>query len=208
MKREVITTLSLATASLALLLPAIGQAQSNSTAPDAQQEAMQMVSARVALKQNIDADKVKPGDQIRTTLSDKVHLKNGTELPAGTVILGVVATDDMQRTGTSKLALNFNQAELKNGTMIPIKATIVGVFPPEGEDAEGSPVMPGDQVMENWSPHQTAVDEIDALPGVDLHSTVVSSNSGVLVSTSKHDMKLRWGSEIALGVAPQPSPGE
>ncbi|HEY1901821.1 MAG TPA: hypothetical protein VGG56_05290 [Terracidiphilus sp.] len=208
MKREVITTLSLAAASFVLLLPAIGRAQSNVTALDAQQEAMQMVSARVALKQNIDADKVKPGDPIRTTLSNKVHLKNGTELPAGTAILGVVAKDEMQTSGMSRLALNFNQAELKNGTTIPIKATIVGVFPPEAENADGSPVMPGDQVTDNWSSDQIAVNEIGALPGVDLHSAIASNNSGVLVSTSKHDMKLRWGSEIALAVAPQPSAGE
>jgi hypothetical protein len=203
MKREFAITLSLAAMSFALILPNSIQAQSDPGVQPGQGVALEMVSARVALKQEIDADKVKQGDQIRTTLSGKVHLKNGTELPSGTVILGVVTTDDMQLSGTSKLALNFNKAELKNGTIIPIKATIVGFFPPENEDTNGYPIAPGDQELDAWEQHPDSVDEIGALPGVDLHSRITSSNSGVLVSTSKHDMKLKWGSEFALAVAPQ-----
>jgi hypothetical protein len=196
MKREALIALSVAAVSMAMLLPNATQAQSG------ENQTAQMVSARVALKQEVNADKVKQGDQIRTTLAKKVKLANGTELPAGTVILGVVAVDDMQLNGTSKLALNFNKAELKNGTEVAIKATILGVFPPESVDAEGNPVTPGDQETGNWNGHPDSVDQIGALPGVDLHSKTASSNSGVLVSTTKHNMKLKWGSEIALAVAP------
>jgi hypothetical protein len=202
MKCEFAVTLSAAALSLALLFPNSTQAQSNTSAQSGEQEAMQMVPARVALKQNVDANRVKQGDQIRTVLAGKVFLKNGTELPAGTSILGVVAMDDMNLTGTSKLALDFNKAELKDGKVVPIKATMVGVYPPESEDANGYPVEPGDQELDNWAHRSVDVDEIDALPGVDLHSKIASNNSGVLVSTSKHDMKLKWGSEIALAVAP------
>jgi hypothetical protein len=203
MKREFAIILSAATVSFALLSANVARAQSATGMGSGEQEAMQMVSARVALKQDVDAGKIKQGEQIRTILADKVVLKNGTELPAGTTILGVVATDDMQLNGTSKLALNFTTAELKNGKVVPIKATIVGVYPPESVDANGNPVKPGDQEVGSWTNHADAVDEIGALPGVDLHSKVGSSNSGVLVSTTKHDMKLKWGSEIALAVAAQ-----
>jgi hypothetical protein len=196
MKREAFIALSVAAVSMAVLFPNATLAQSGPN------EAAQMVSARVALKQSVDADKVKQGDQIRTALAKKVKLTNGTELPSGTVILGVVALDDMQLSGTSKLALIFNKAELKNGTVVPIKATIVGLFPPESVDADGNSVAPGDQETGNWNGHPDAVDQIGALPGVDLHSKIASSNSGVLVSTTKHNMKLKWGSEIALAVAP------
>jgi len=168
---------------------------------------MDMVSARVAMKETIDASKAKPGDPIKTALAKKVVLKNGSELPAGTIILGVVGTDDMQMEGTSKLVLNFNKAELKNGTVIPIKATIVGIYPPESQDISGRPIAPGDQVTQAWSGHPDEVEEIGALPGVDLHSKVTSNNSGVLVSKSKHDMKLKYGSEIALAVAPEQTSG-
>src|ERR1700683_1947187 len=118
MKREFAISLSLAAMSFALIVPNTVRAQSDRGAQSGQNVGLEMVSARVALKQDVDADKVKQGDQIRTTLSGKVDHKNATELPSGTVILGVVTTDDMQLSGTSKLALNFNKAELKNGTII------------------------------------------------------------------------------------------
>jgi hypothetical protein len=216
MKGEVTTTLSLAAMSIALMTPGLLQAQSSAIESQpaitssgmqlGEAEAIQMVSARVALRQTVDAGKVKPGDQIRTTLSGKVHLN--TELPSGTVILGVVTSDDRQMSGTSRLALDFNEAELKNGRTIPIKATIVGLYPPASEDAEGNPLMPGDQEVETWTNRSDAVDEINALPGVDLHSNVASNESGVLVSTSKRDVKLNLESEIVLAVAEEPTSGE
>jgi hypothetical protein len=219
MKREVALTFSLAALSLAMLSPNSIKAQNADNAqpsqttqssPSGQYEAINMVSAHVALRENIDAGKAKPGDTIHTSLSDKIRLKNGTELPAGTEIIGVVAADDMEVSGTSKLAMNFNQAKLKDGTVIPIKATIIGIYPPEFQDIEGHPVKPGDEVTGTWTGHPDAVDELDALPGVDLHSKIASNNSGVLVSKKKHDVKLKYGSEIALAVAvaPQAPAGE
>ncbi len=217
MKREFAVILSSAALSLAMLSPNLVKAQDKGNSQPSQtmtsnqgiqSEVMDMVSAHVALKETIDASKVKPGDRIHTTLSDKVLLKNGTELPAGTEIVGVVAADDMQMNGASKLAMNFNTAKLKNGTAIPIKATIVGIYPPEFQDINGRPIKPGDEETDTWAGHPDSVDEIDALPGVDLHSRISSSNSGVLVSTKKHDVKLKYGSEIALAVAPQATAGE
>jgi hypothetical protein len=210
MKREIAMTFSATVMSVALLLPGSVLAQNNQSDPAAQTAqdqagqalAQQMVGARVALKEDLNAAKVKPGDQVRTTLAHKILLKNGTELPAGTVILGVISTDDMQQSGTSKLALNFDRAQLKDGTIVPIKATMLGVYPPESEDASGRPVAPGDQETGDWANHPLAVNQVDALPGVDLHSRIAGTNSGVLVS-SKRDVKLHWGSEISLAIAPQ-----
>jgi hypothetical protein len=152
---------------------------------------------------DLDAKKTKPGDEFRATLRATVQLKDGPELPAGTVLIGVVATDDTQMSGDTKLALRFTKAVLKDGTAVPIKAIIVGVFEPESEDAQGNPVAPGDQARHLWNEQSPGVDEIGALEGGDLHSRISSSNSGVLVSTTKHDVKLKWGSEIAMGIAPQ-----
>lgn len=199
MKRNSAIVLSCAVATLALFIPAATQAQTAVETADA----ANMVSARTALIQNIDSSKAKPGDAIQTTLADKVALKDGTVLPAGTKILGVVAADELNLAGTSKLAINFNKAVLKNGTVIPIKATIVGVYAPESQDINGNAVKPGDQFTGDWSAKSTVIDETGALPGVDLHSRVDSTNSGVLVSTNKHDVKLKWGSEISLAVAAQ-----
>jgi hypothetical protein len=184
--------------------------QGAQTTTQAQAETLQMVSARVSLKQSLNADKAKTGDQVRTALAYKVALKDGTELPAGTIILGTVAEDDMHFTGTSKLALRFNKVELKDGKVIPIKATIVGVYQPESQDMSGNVITPGDEERHTFNGRPDAVDEIGVVPGVDLHSKVASHNSGVLVTTSKskHNIKLPYGSEIALAVAPQSSNAE
>ena len=188
-------------AAVSMLIPVAIQAQSAA----ATEEAANMVSARVALIQNIDGGKAKSGDAIQTTLADKVTLKDGTVLPAGTKILGVVATDELNLAGASKLAISFNKAVLKNGTTLPIKATIIGVYAPESQDINGRPIKPGDQFIGDWATKSTAIDQEGALPGVDLHSKIDSTVSGVLVS--KHDVKLKWGSEISLAVASQSAQG-
>jgi hypothetical protein len=119
------------------------------------------------------------------------------------MLIGSVATDDMQLAGTSKLALRFSQAQLKNGQVIPIKATIVGVLPSESSNPEDgvTPGVGGDQAQTGWSNGTLQVDQIDALSGVDLHSKIASANSGVFVSTRKNDVKLSKGSEIELAIA-------
>jgi hypothetical protein len=215
MKRETVIRMSLAAVLLALPYPNLAQTTAGETAslqpssgaatsPAVDDEASRMVSARASLVgKDLDAKKVKAGDEFRATLRAAVQLKGGPELPVGTSLVGVVAPDDMQVNGDTKLVLRFTKAELKDGTAIPIKATIVGIFAPESENAQGNPVAPGDQARHLWHEQSPGVDEVGALDGVDLHSRISSNNSGVLVSTKKHDVKLKWGSEIAMGIAPQ-----
>jgi hypothetical protein len=203
-------TLSAAVTAIALLIPNISQAKSPASsesrnAPSdqsAQAGAVEMVSARVSLNQNLDAKLSKTDDQVRTKLGNTVSLRNGPKLPRGTEILGVIAEDVMQPGGTSKLTLNFTQAKLKDGTVVPIKATIVGIYPPQTEDAAGHPIAPGDQMRDSVSGNRDTVDQMNALPGVDLHSSVASDVSGVLVS-AKHNVKLGQGSELSLSIAPK-----
>jgi len=162
-----------------------------------------MVPAQAALVDNLDAKKVQPGGQFKAKLSGKVRLRNGLELPSGTMLIGSVATDDMQVAGTSKLALRFSQAQLKNGQVIPIKATIVGVLPSESSDPEYgvTPIDAGDRAQTGWNNGTLQVDQIDALSGVDLHSKIASENSGVFAATRKNDVRLLKGSEIELAIA-------
>jgi hypothetical protein len=186
--------------SMALLFSNAIVAPTNLQAQTAVDQGAQMVPAFASLNDNLDSSKVKAGDPVRVILSNKVTLKDGTLLPAGTAIVGVVSTDDQQLTGNTKLALRFTKAEIKGGKVVAIKATIVGIFPAESADISGRPIKPGDEVTgSSLFQHPSSVDEIGALPGIDLHSAVASSNSGVLVS-AKHDVKLKRGSEIALTV--------
>lgn len=200
----------LAAASLVLLSPNSTQAQgapangamNSSAAPIAgMAEAMKMVPARAALTETLDARKLKPGDRFKATLTDTIHLKNGSELPHGTTLLGLVSTDHLQ-SGNSRLALRFSKAELKDGKFVPIKATIVGVFPPEAESGEGYDIAAGDQQPNGWNAGTLQIDQIGALSGVDLHSKIAARNSGVFITTKKDDVKLSSGSELLLAIAP------
>jgi hypothetical protein len=216
MKPHPALPLSIAALAFAVLFPAStipASAQSeraspsqSSTPPGGMREAMRMVPARAALDRNLIASKVTPGSEFRAKLAKKVQLDNGPELPAGTVLVGEVSTDDMNVSGTSKLALRFTHAMLKNGQTVPIKATIVAIYSPENSDADSNPVAPGDQAPNSWNDGTLAVDQIDALPGVDLHSKIASRNSAVFVSSTKDNMKLRAGSELALAIAQQNHP--
>ncbi len=206
--------LSIAALSLAVLLPAstlpaaaqsdaAPPSQSATTSPHGMREAMRMVHARAALDRDLDSNKVKPGNEFRAKLAKKVQLDNGPVLPEGTVLVGKVSIDDMSIGGTSKFALRFTHANLKDGQVVPIKATIVGIYAPETVSSEDYPVPTGDEVPNTWNDGTLAVDQIDALPGVDLHSKIASRNSGVFVSTKKDNFKLIAGSEFALAIAEQ-----
>ena len=204
MRHRPFISLSIAALSVLLVLPASAQDSSQTgtgNSADANSDATHMVPATAALKTTYDSSKLKPGDPFNIVLSESVQLQNGPKLPSGTAILGTVTTDDLNVNGAAKLAVRFTQAKLKNGQIIPIKATIVGVYAPEITNASGSPITPGDQYPNLWTPQTVNIDQVEAISGVDLHSRISSINSGVFVSTKKNDVKLMIGSEIALAIA-------
>jgi hypothetical protein len=203
MKREAAISLSIAVCSLALLLPNNVQARTAKNPPDVpntstagQGEAARMVPARAALVKTLDAKKMEPGQQFQATLSSKVQLKNGPELPRGTLLIGTVVNDNSQTSGTLKLALRFTQAQLKNGQTVPIRATIVGVFAPDSTESEET---------NTWNANTLRVDQENVQSGVDLHSSIDGDNSGVFVSAKKTDLKLSQGSGISLAIEAQGS---
>jgi len=204
MRHRPFISLSIAALSVLLVLPASAQDSSQTgtgNSADANSDATHMVPATAALKTTYDSSKLKPGDPFNIVLSESVQLQNGPKLPSGTAILGTVTTDDLNVNGAAKLAVRFTQAKLKNGQIIPIKATIVGVYAPEITNASGSPITPGDQYPNLWTPQTVNIDQVEAISGVDLHSRISSINSGVFVSTKKNDLRLSVGSEIALAIA-------
>jgi len=172
---------------------------SSSPAPGAATEAQQMVPARASLTHTWDANKLKPGERIEAKLAGKVVLKNGTELPNGSMLTGVVTTDNMHP-GNSKLALRFTEAKTTHGQTVPITATIVGVFPPQSTTGQGYNNVAGNQAPNNWTNSELQVDQLNAIGGVDLHSRIAGENSGVFVTNKKDDVKLAQGSELTLAI--------
>jgi hypothetical protein len=216
MNNRAAVPVSIAALSIFFILSGVSHAQSqmnstgqNSTnSAEARQEAGDMVPARAYLVRKMDAKDEKPGTRFEVILADTVHLKNGTELPRGTRLIGTVATDDLNMKGNSKLALRITQADLKDGKTIPVKATIVGVWGPESENALGYNVAPGQQQPNDWNRSTLGIDQLGALPGVELHSRIAANNSGVFVTKKKDDVKLSVGSELALAIAAQGSVGQ
>jgi hypothetical protein len=165
-----------------------------------------MVPAQASLAQPIDASKVSRGDLIKATLTEKIQLKNGIELPSGTELTGQVTLDQMQNDGTFSLALVFTNAELKNGTVIPIKATIMRVYAlgcrliyhPLGLD-----IAYAYPITKYWTDRTLQVDQHDALDGVDLQSRIAGSNSGNFVSKKKDGIRLSTETVLELAIAAQ-----
>jgi|SRR5579863_7543332 len=197
--------ISIALTTAALLYPGLTSAQNSASGPadppQAQGVASQMVPAEATLDKPIDARKVHPGEEFKATLSGTVQLKNGTELPRDTVLVGTIAADQMQSGGTSTLALRFTKAQLKDGKVIPIKADIMGISGPnEGDPTESYFTSYN---ITPWDGTTTNVDEPSAISGFDFHSRIGGQDSGLFESTKKDEIKLSAGSQIALAIAAQ-----
>jgi hypothetical protein len=212
MKRLCLHRFALAAAVMTLPLSALAvNSSANNTAsssttmtpgqPGAQMEADHMVRANAALLTTLDAKDMHDGNMFRARLSSTARLDNGMKLAAGTMLMGKVVADDMNMQGTSKLALRITEAKLRDGQIIPVKATIVGVALP-GQDEGVYPATPGNQVPNEWNKQTLQVDQISVLKGVDLHSNIGSQNSGVFVSKTKDNVKLRRDTELELAIAP------
>lgn len=181
--------------------PTVDTGQAATASGAGTQEALRMVPAEANLVKTLDARDMHEGQQFQAKLSGSVHLKNGPELPKGTVLVGTVVTDRMNKDGqASTLALRFTQANLKDGKTIPIKATIVGIYPPGTNDDTGYSQT---EMPNYWTPKVLQVDQIGAMHGIDLHSKIAASNSAVFVSRKKDNMKFNQGSEFTIAIAAQ-----
>ncbi len=201
MKNKAVMSLSIA-ACLAFVYPQLAPAQSTDPSQTAtmqsaaNREAMVMTPASANLVKTLQADKVKQGDEFKAKLDRPVQLKNGPELPSGTVLEGRVTADQMKPGGPSTLALRFTQADLKDGKVVPIKATIVGIAGPRYDTGYNIANQ-----TSLWSSNTLRVDEIGALSGVDLHSNIASRNSGVFIAQKRDNMKFDSGSQLSLAIA-------
>jgi hypothetical protein len=154
------------------------------------------VFAQALFTSSLDAKTLKQGDNFTVKLDGKVHLANGTVLPAGSVLHGTVVADDLNVAGDKKLALRFTSADVKGGQSIPVHATILGLRAESDLGAPDPNVIPSGGTV--------GVDSVGVANGVDLHSRFSSENSGVFVASGKDDVKLKVGSAVDLALAADP----
>ena len=203
MKSGVTISLSVAALALASFLANDAQAKDKKNLPatedvvSTRQETpiALMVPALATLVEPLDQKSLQAGQQFHATLGGKVQLKNGTELPKGTVLVGSVAASEQTANGGSKLVLRFTSAQLKDGKTVPVKVTIVGA----------SAASNADLLSGAWSFAQRGgpIQQTNVYSGVDLHSDAASNDSGSFESSGKSRVKLLKGSALSLGISAQ-----
>jgi hypothetical protein len=124
---RVSTLIALAIASVILTAPRTSLAQGQST-PSAQASSPEI---HAVLDKIVHPKKAKVGDEVVARTTDATKLKDGTDLPKGTHIIGKVTELKMKadKEGPSKLGLLFDKAQLKDGKEIPITMALVSVAP-------------------------------------------------------------------------------
>jgi hypothetical protein len=153
---------------------------------------MRMVSAPTVFSKTLDAKDAKPGQEFEVSLTQKVKLNDGQELPKGTVLVGTIVTNETQ-SGKSKLTFRFVQARAKDGKTIPIQAVATGLYDQGSLNAQYG--------NNGWTPGQVNVQQDKAAGGLTLHSQVGSSESATLES-KKDNVKIDRGSALFLALAP------
>ena len=99
------------------------------------QEKRTAVSAQLTSK--IDTKSARVGDTITAETTEKGKLQDGTEIPRGAKLIGVITnvTSEKDGNGTSMLGVKFQQVVIKHDPPIAIHGGLIAVAPPA--DATG-----------------------------------------------------------------------
>jgi hypothetical protein len=128
------------------LCPAFGRAQSPATPTPP--------SLKAKFDGNLSTKSSKVGDTVtaRTLIPSK--LKDGTDLPKGSKILGkvVAVLSKDAGGGTSALAIKFDHLEVKGGATLPIQGQIIGIAPVPDPSAEIDGNSPLSRAAESSQP--------------------------------------------------------
>ena len=83
------------------------------------------------LEKMLHPKKVNVGDAVTARMTESTKLKDGTELPKGTHVVGKVTEVKAKadKEGPSKIGLLFDKAQLKDGKEIPLTMALVSVAP-------------------------------------------------------------------------------
>ncbi len=157
--------------------------------------------AVVQFTSKIDSEKIADEITIQTTLAEKVRLPDGTSIPKGTQLSAIVSRKTNSTKDKPELVFRFTEARLKRQHVLPVRATILAVatrqFSESGNASVIETLLPVPRDLRNQS------DEIftqNVLPGIDLHASASSNDSGLLVSTQGKGIVLPMWTKLALAI--------
>jgi hypothetical protein len=95
----------------------------------------------VRVTKTLDSSKLKEGDAVELETSGSFKLPDGTLVPKGSKIFGLVTAAKARSKGDSQsqLIISFDKLNVANGKQLAIKGTVQAVFPPADEPDPGVP---------------------------------------------------------------------
>lgn len=89
----------------------------------------------VTVVKTLDSSKLREGDTIEVATAGAFKLADGTLVPKGTKLTGVVSAAKARSKGDSdsELTLTFDKINIPDGKQIPVNGTVQAVFPPADE---------------------------------------------------------------------------
>jgi len=165
------------------------------------------VSAELTSK--IDTKSAKVGDPVTAQTTEKAKLQDGTEIPRGAKLIGVITdvTTEKDGNGMSMLGLKFQQIVVKHDPPIAIHGGLVAVAPPP--DASGD--LPtssttaraqGLQTQGNYGHNDDVEGGIPAgstVDGVGL-STTIGSDGTTELQGNHTEVKLDRGTRLRVAL--------
>jgi hypothetical protein len=170
------------------------------------QEKRPGVSAELTSK--IDTKSAKVGDTVTAETTEKTKLQDGTQIPRGAKLIGVITdvTPMSGGNGTSMLGLKFQQIVVKHDPPIAIRGGLVAVAPPPDASGElptgsASTRSQGLQTQGNYG----VKDEDGGIPagstvsGVAI-STTIGSDGTAELQGNHTEIKLDRGSRLRVAL--------
>jgi hypothetical protein len=177
--------------------------QPNAPAQDKSSSVMAVLTSR------IDTKAAKIGDVVFAETTEKTRLHDGTEIPQGARLIGVITdvTPMKNGNGMSMLGLKFQQIIVKHDPPIAIHAGLVAVAPPaiaSGELPLGSTAVPpgglasmgSEGHKDDEDPHIPAGSTVD---GVAI-STTIESDGTTELQGNHTEVKLPHGARLRVAL--------
>jgi len=161
------------------------------------------------LTSKIDTKSAKVGDTVTAETTEKTKLQDGTEIPRGAKLIGVITdvTSEKDGNGISMLGLKFQQIVVKHNPPIAIHGGLVAVAPPPDASGDVPTSSTGvrSQGLQTMGNYGHGDDTNGGIPpgstvnGVGL-STTISADGTTELQGSHTEVKLDRGARVRVAL--------